>query len=267
MKNYSIFSRLMEDAASDVANYKNLRRRTIKQNRYIASKLEDESANAFEQSINLGGDTLTVSFNFKAAGEKFDVSIHLNGQEPRRIATNVGSSSIKQAARQIVERATYDIVLRALGNDNENTAKDLPYMDLFRAYSMISNANEYLSSLNEDAFSNLDRLVEDALTKALKGSTRRTNVVKAFQNRDYRLTGMKSKAKQSLYDEAPDFNDGEYAYWDSKNGPRRVTVVSIDEPNQRAKINTDKGATMYVPLSKLSKDTDGLYDDLDNLDN
>lgn len=266
MRSYSIFSRLMEDAASDVADYKNLSRRTIKQDKYLASRLNAESSNAFEQKIDLGGDTLTLNFNFKAAGEKFDVSIHLNSQEPRRIATDVDSSSISQAVRRITEYATYYIVLKALGNDNENTAKDLPYMDLFKAYSMISNANEYLSSLSEDAFSNLNGLVEDALTKALKGSTRRVNVVKAVRNRSYKLANMKNKAKQSLYDEAPDFNEGEYAYWDSKNGPRRVTVVSIDEPNQRAKINTDKGATMYVPLSKLSKDTDGLYDDLDNLD-
>lgn len=47
-----------------------------------------------------------------------------------------------------------------------------------------------------------------------------------------------------------------YATWHSKNGDRKVTVLSIDEPNQRAKINTDKGATMYVPLSTLSKYAD-----------
>lgn len=264
MDKYSIFSRLVEDAASDVADYKNLSNRTAKQNKYLASRLNDESSNAFEQAIDLGGDTLTLSFNFKAAGEKFDVSFHLNGQEPRRIATDVDSSGISQAVRRIVGNATYYIVLRALGNDEENTAKDLPYVSLFKAYSMIQNANEYLSSLSEEAFSSLNELVESALTKALKGSTRRVNVVKAIRNRDYRLAGMKNKAKQSLYDEAPDFEEGGYAYWDSKNGPRRVTVVSIDEPNQRAKINTDKGATMYVPLSKLSKDTDGLYDGLDS---
>lgn len=264
MKNYTIFSRLVEDAASDVADYKSLSKRTAKQNRYLASRLNDESSDASEQTIDLGGDTLTLSFSFKAAGKKFDVSIHLDGQEPRRVATDVDSSSASQAASRIVSYATYHIVLRALGNDNENTAKDLPYMDLFKAYSMIQNANEYLSSLSEEAFSSLNELVESALTKALKGSTRRVNVVRAMQNRDYKLAGMKNKAKQSLYDEAPDFNEGEYAYWDSKNGPRRVTVVSIDEPNQRAKINTDKGATMYVPLSKLSKDTDGLYDSLDS---
>ena len=66
----------------------------------------------------------------------------------------------------------------------------------------------------------------------------------------------KNKARQSLYDEAPDIEEGEYATWHSKNGDRKVTVLSIDEPNQRAKINTDKGATMYVPLSTLSKYAD-----------
>lgn len=66
----------------------------------------------------------------------------------------------------------------------------------------------------------------------------------------------KNKARQSLYDEAPDIEEGGYATWHSKNGDRKVTVLSIDEPNQRAKINTDKGATMYVPLSTLSKYAD-----------
>ena len=66
----------------------------------------------------------------------------------------------------------------------------------------------------------------------------------------------KNKARQSLYDEAPDIEEGGYATWHSKNGDRKVTVLSIDEPNQRARINTDKGATMYVPLSTLSKYAD-----------
>lgn len=66
----------------------------------------------------------------------------------------------------------------------------------------------------------------------------------------------KNKARQSLYDEAPDIEEGGYATWHSKNGDRKVTVLSIDELNQRAKINTDKGATMYVPLSTLSKYAD-----------
>ena len=65
-----------------------------------------------------------------------------------------------------------------------------------------------------------------------------------------------NKARQSLYDETPDFEEEGYATWHSKNGDRKVTVLSIDEPNQRAKINTDKGATMYVPLSTLSKYAD-----------
>lgn len=66
----------------------------------------------------------------------------------------------------------------------------------------------------------------------------------------------RNKARQSLYDETPDFEEGGYATWHSKDGNRKVTVLSIDEPNQRAKINTDKGATMYVPLSTLSKYAD-----------
>lgn len=65
-----------------------------------------------------------------------------------------------------------------------------------------------------------------------------------------------NKARQSLYDETPDLEEEGYATWHSKNGDRKVTVLSIDEPNQRAKINTDKGATMYVPLSTLSKYAD-----------
>lgn len=66
----------------------------------------------------------------------------------------------------------------------------------------------------------------------------------------------RNKARQSLYDETPDFEEGGYATWHSKDGNKKVTVLSIDEPNQRAKINTDKGATMYVPLSTLSKYAD-----------
>lgn len=65
-----------------------------------------------------------------------------------------------------------------------------------------------------------------------------------------------NKARQSLYDETPDFEEEGYATWHSKNGDRKVTVLSIDEPNQRAKINTDKGAIMYVPHSTLSKYAD-----------
>lgn len=78
------------------------------------------------------------------------------------------------------------------------------------------------------------------------------------------------KARSSLSDETPDFKENEFAIWNSKDGKRKVTVLSIDEPNQRAKINTAKGATLYVPLSTLSKFVDykskGLdwYDDYRN---
>lgn len=66
----------------------------------------------------------------------------------------------------------------------------------------------------------------------------------------------RSKASKSFRDEAPDYEEGGYAVWNSKNGKRKVTVVSVDEPNQRAKINTAAGATMYVPLSSLEKVVD-----------
>ena len=69
-------------------------------------------------------------------------------------------------------------------------------------------------------------------------------------------TDAEEKARQSLYDETPDYEEGGYAVWNSKNGKRKVTVVSVDEPNQRAKINTAAGATMYVPLSSLEKVVD-----------
>lgn len=82
---------------------------------------------------------------------------------------------------------------------------------------------------------------------------------KAVDKRKAAVNALKNKARQSIYDEAPDFAENTYAYWASKNGIRRVTVLTIDEPNQRAKINTDKGATMYVPLSTLSKDEDEIY--------
>lgn len=66
----------------------------------------------------------------------------------------------------------------------------------------------------------------------------------------------RSKAAKSFRDETPDYEEGGYAVWNSKNGKRKVTVVSVDEPNQRAKINTAAGATMYVPLSSLEKVVD-----------
>lgn len=66
----------------------------------------------------------------------------------------------------------------------------------------------------------------------------------------------RDKAAMSFRDETPDYEEGGYAVWNSKNGKRKVTVVSVDEPNQRAKINTAAGATMYVPLSSLEKVVD-----------
>ena len=66
----------------------------------------------------------------------------------------------------------------------------------------------------------------------------------------------RAKAADSFRDETPDYEEGSYAVWNSKNGKRKVTVVSVDEPNQRAKINTAAGATMYVPLSSLEKVVD-----------
>ena len=66
----------------------------------------------------------------------------------------------------------------------------------------------------------------------------------------------RTKAAKSFRDETPDYEEGGYAVWNSKNGKRKVTVVSVDEPNQRAKINTAAGATMYVPLSSLEKVVD-----------
>lgn len=67
------------------------------------------------------------------------------------------------------------------------------------------------------------------------------------------LWNKQKAARKSLEDETPDIEPEGYAVWHSKNGNRKVTVLSIDEPNKRAKINTAKGATMYVPLSTLEK--------------
>lgn len=72
----------------------------------------------------------------------------------------------------------------------------------------------------------------------------------------------RAKARDSFAAETPDFEEGEYAVWKSKNGKRKVTVVSIDEPNQRAKINTPAGATMHVPLANLEKMIDYRSKDL-----
>lgn len=76
------------------------------------------------------------------------------------------------------------------------------------------------------------------------------------------------KARGSLSDETPDdLKENDFAIWQSKDGKRKVTVLSIDEPNNRAKINTAKGATLYVPLNTLSKFVDykskglGWYED------
>ena len=70
-----------------------------------------------------------------------------------------------------------------------------------------------------------------------------------------------------MADETPDFKENDFAIWQSKDGKRKVTVLSIDEPNQRAKINTAKGATLYVPLNTLSKfvdyDSKGLSSGID----
>lgn len=127
--------------------------------------------------------------------------------------------------------------------------------DLNSIKNRLNNAINFVNSIHIDRDS-IESTVFSLLDRVLDDTSYRGRIDHAIRNRNAKVTAARDKAQKSIYDETPDFEEEGYAIWNSKNGPRKVTVVSIDEPNNRAKINTDKGATLYVPLDSLDKDAD-----------
>lgn len=162
--------------------------------------------------------------------------------------------------------------LHVISEDGRLLAEAYPYQEDTEKIQKIARAI-LKDALGTEEFEKIDKLYKELFSVVSNQKSKYDNyysdegehnkLYQAAVNRhnknyeDYEAKkSAEAKARDSLYDEAPDLAEEGYATWHSKNGDRKVTIVSIDEPNQRAKINTDKGATLYVPLDTLSKYAD-----------
>lgn len=157
----------------------------------------------------------------------------------------VGNFSAERISKVVFKETNWIVD----SDDKDYIASDEDYVQLLDDYTKI------LQMQNE--FDEIQATFE----KYLK---RKKDANSAYNSRDTKDDNLKYRAKQEYYDKVPGVSENAYAKWQSKNGPRRVTVLSIDEPNHRAKINTDKGATMYVPLSTLFGDSKETMDEFYN---
>lgn len=162
--------------------------------------------------------------------------------------------------------------LHVISEDGRLLAEAYPYQEDTEKIQKIARAI-LKDALGTEEFEKIDKLYKELFSVVSNQKSKYDNYYsdegehnKLYQaavsrhNKNYEdweaKKSAEAKARDSLYDEAPDLAKEGYATWHSKNGDRKVTIVSIDEPNQRAKINTDKGATLYVPLDTLSKYAD-----------
>ena len=171
-----------------------------------------------------------------------------------------------------------DDYLRDSNTEDFTAYKNGEYVGRFRSPSLfidyILNKNYGLHNINVNDVDTEDDLeqfkdfigiwlnIAEKVFKAIKilNSLSFEKAIKDRQTAYNDANSAKSRAlgnaKISLKNETPDFGVNDFAIWNSKNGPHKVTVLSIDEPNNRAKIKTNKGATMYVPLNTLDKAPD-----------
>lgn len=99
-----------------------------------------------------------------------------------------------------------------------------------------------------------DNEIKECFNNYYKYSEYTKKYQKAKMSRMKTENDIYNRAEKDAYDKAPDISENAYALWHSKGGDKKVTVLSIDEPNNSAKIYTDKGATRNVSLDTLDKD-------------
>lgn len=112
------------------------------------------------------------------------------------------------------------------------------------------------------AFPELDKFISDSFETNNKNYDRQQGIGRAYQKRVYTgKLGKKEqdyddaykKAKQSIYDEAPAIEAGSTVTYKGNSGKQSAEVISIDDKAGKAKIKTERGATINVPLDKLEK--------------
>lgn len=253
MRNRIFESILNEAAIDDVNAYKSIKNKTSRQIDAARNLKSRRIANKYSSTIDAGYTQLLVEAEFSddfivhfEVYDTADDSLLLNEQYYYSNKTYNSKFIIEDLAKRIFVQIRSEIQ-EALDNSNSDdfdTVTNAFQKTLSAAQSFHLTRDEVETAL----FEIFDKYEDDNAYK--------NRVDSAIDNRNAKVAAARNKAKNSIYDETPDFEEDGYAIWNSKNGPRKVTVISIDEPNNRAKINTDKGATLYVPLDALDKDAD-----------
>lgn len=172
----------------------------------------------------------------------------LNGHQLATVGANDINKQIQEIAQAVYEDA-FGERISDMSLWDCFTAEDFDHLEkTAKLYKELLGIVTNQKSKYDDFYSD-----EGEFNKLKKVATNRYN--KAQNARDVKLAA-KKKARKSLYDETPDIEEGGYAIWHSDNGDRRVTVLSIDEPNQKVKIKTDGGAIRNVPIDDVDKDVD-----------
>lgn len=237
---------------------------------YLAARdAEKRTDSRFQRGYQTLKNVDKKKTTFNIGGENFYVRSSWAGfifcDEENNECVKIFPSDLAQYEEsELISRVTRALVKKVYGFDSGDAALYGCHEDS-DFDKLIENVKLYKEAFNvvKEAYARVNEYYGDNGLHNKLMTTANTRADVAQKNQFARMNAA-FKARQSLHDETPDFGEGEFAIWHSKNGNRKVTVVSIDEPNQRAKINTDKGATMYVPLDTLDKVVDyGKYEGLD----
>lgn len=110
-------------------------------------------------------------------------------------------------------------------------------------------------------YDKLESIVDGAIKGHKNSLTRRDNFSQAYDkriaNKVYPKRGewlkAYSKARDSIYDEAPAIEAGSTVVYHGKSGDSIAEVISINEEAGTAKIKTERGANINVPLDSIVK--------------
>lgn len=252
-------SSLKEDFNADYAAYQDAKANNI--------RAHDRQFNSLESSLKIA----RKRWSFEINGSQF----YLKPRNGRIALTKIdkdgnGYTELDSFYPEVNDRNLKDFYVRIWNSLNKGQASLKDCTTVEEVDEVISAIELYKDVITkaEPVFnkivSDFNSGMVDGISKAI---TNRKAIARDTSEKEW---SAREKARNSLADETPDFEEGGYAVWHSKNGLRKVTIVSIDEPNERAKINTSKGATMYVPLSTLTNyvdfDSKGLADAYDAID-
>lgn len=250
----SIFTKLLESAADDIAAYRGLKNRT--DSLYSSSKLyaKLKSNETFTRSIDIGTDIIDITITFLRFHRYFSFSFSFRNFKISYQHCSDEFTTPEEAIDTIYYFLVDKIMCSPRSNDGRTNFKNFYMASLAEAIEFIDGAVEFYSKLlRDDVLDNFYSIVKDSLRDAFKPAVDAKSYRAASINRDKRVDQLKTKAEKSLKREKSKIKAGDEANIAIGKSQKKVKILSVDAKSKTAKVETMRGTTMTFDLKKLSK--------------